>query len=140
MTWFIYSLMCSVLWGLNYSLGEKIIKNVGISTLLFFDCIISVLFASVYIYYSSSIKQELLSITSKEIVIICITVACNILGSLLLCISIKEKNATMAGMIEISYPFFTAIFTYLIFSENQLSMKSLFGGLLIMLGTYVIWK
>ena len=61
------------------------------------------------------------------------------LGNFLILSSIQSKNATLSGMIEISYPLFIAIFAYLFFKENQISLATLVGGLLIFGGVFVIY-
>ena len=55
-------------------------------------------------------------------------------GALLIYIAIGEKNATLASFIEISYPFFVAVFAWLFFRETQFSWPTVFGGLLILGG------
>jgi drug/metabolite transporter (DMT)-like permease len=60
-------------------------------------------------------------------------------GALLIYIAIGEKNATLASLIEISYPFFVAVFAWLFFRETQFSWPTVFGGLLILGGVAVVF-
>jgi drug/metabolite transporter (DMT)-like permease len=60
-------------------------------------------------------------------------------GGLLIYIAIAEKNATLASLIEISYPFFVAIFAWLFFRDAQFSWTTLLGGLLILGGVSVVF-
>lgn len=60
-------------------------------------------------------------------------------GALLIYIAIGEKNATLASLIEISYPFFVAIFAWLFFRDAQFSWPTLLGGLLILGGVGVVF-
>jgi drug/metabolite transporter (DMT)-like permease len=52
--------------------------------------------------------------------------------------SIQLANATVAGLIEVCYPFFTIVATLVIFKENHLSLPVVFGGSLIVCGILVI--
>ena len=60
-------------------------------------------------------------------------------GALLIYIAIGEKNATLASLIEISYPFFVAVFAWLFFRETQFNWPTVFGGLLILGGVAVVF-
>ena len=62
----------------------------------------------------------------------------SLLATVLLFLSIDGKNATMAGLIEISYPIFIVLFTWLLFREMHLTWTSALGGLLIMAGAAVV--
>jgi drug/metabolite transporter (DMT)-like permease len=53
--------------------------------------------------------------------------------------AIGEKNATLASLIEISYPFFVAVFAWLFFRETQFTWPTVFGGVLILSGVAVVF-
>ena len=59
-------------------------------------------------------------------------------GSVLLYLSIRSRNATMASLIEISYPFFVALFAYLLFRDVHLNRNILFGAVLVFSGVALI--
>ena len=61
------------------------------------------------------------------------------LAELFIALSIVSKNATIAGMIEISYPLFIALFAYLIFRESELNWGIAAGGALIMAGVLTVY-
>ncbi len=61
------------------------------------------------------------------------------LGSFFILYSISLKNATMANIIEISYPVFTFFFAWLLFRDVQLNTAAALGGLLIFSGIAVIY-
>ena len=60
-------------------------------------------------------------------------------GGLLIYIAIGEKNATLASLIEISYPFFVALFAWVFFREIQFNWQTLVGGALILGGVAVVF-
>ena len=62
-------------------------------------------------------------------------------GAFLIFLAIAEKNATLANLVEISYPIFTFLFAWLLFREVQISWQAALGGLLIFSGIGLIfWK
>ncbi len=62
-----------------------------------------------------------------------------ILAELFIGFSIVSKNASLAGLIEISYPIFTALFAYVLFKESQLDTATMIGGVLIFSGVVTIY-
>lgn len=53
-------------------------------------------------------------------------------------LSIAAKNASLAGLIEISYPIFIILFSILLFQENPLNLAVVIGGALIFAGVAII--
>jgi uncharacterized membrane protein len=62
-----------------------------------------------------------------------------ILAEFFIAYSIIGKNATISGLIEISYPLFIALFSFLIFREYSINTQTIIGGLLIFCGVIVIY-
>ena len=48
------------------------------------------------------------------------------------------KNPTLVSLIEISYPLFVVLFTWIFFREMQLNPVTCVGGLLVLAGVAVI--
>ena len=63
----------------------------------------------------------------------------NAFANLTIMLSIQQKNATLAGMVEISYPLFTAFFAWLILREVQVNMGTWLGAGLIFAGVACIF-
>ena len=59
-------------------------------------------------------------------------------ASVLLFVSIDSKNATLASLIEISYPVFVVLFAYVLFRDVHLNASVLVGGLLVFAGVAII--
>jgi drug/metabolite transporter (DMT)-like permease len=68
-----------------------------------------------------------------------VAIISSVTGGLLIYIAIGEKNATLASLIEISYPFFVAVFVWLFFRDIQFSWQTLVGGVLILAGVAVVF-
>jgi drug/metabolite transporter (DMT)-like permease len=66
------------------------------------------------------------------------TIAIFILGNITIMHAVQLKNATHANLIEITYPLFTILFTYLFFKNVHLDMTAALGAVLIFSGTALI--
>ncbi len=139
--WIFYALGASVLWGLSYVLFEQIYKKISVTTALWITCLIMfvvLLFAS---YFNGDLGQDITTIkSSKKLAwLLAGGVATALVADLFIGFSIAGKSATLAGLIEISYPIFIAIFAWILYKENQLNFATALGGLLIFIGVFVIY-
>jgi drug/metabolite transporter (DMT)-like permease len=137
--WIIYAILAAAVWGLDYAVGEKLIKKISTTSLLLIDMFVGVFFFFI-VGYRSHLKKDLALIFSDphtlRLTLAAITTFS--LGNWLVLLSIHAKNATVTGLIEICYPLFTAVFAYFLFKENQLTFPVLFGGAMIICGIVII--
>ena len=59
-------------------------------------------------------------------------------GAVLIYLSIHNKNATLASLIEISYPLFVVFFGYVLFKQVHVNLSVVLGGLMILIGASLI--
>ena len=52
--------------------------------------------------------------------------------------SIEAKNATVASLIEVTYPLFTAFFAWALFRQTTLNAATIIGGLFIFAGVLIV--
>jgi drug/metabolite transporter (DMT)-like permease len=139
--WVIYSIIASVLWGLDYALTQEVLGKIRMSTLLsielFFAFIITFGISLSLGSYAKDIP-EILASKRTILLVVLIIIAFNIANTLIV-LSIGSKNATLAGLIEISYPLFIALFSWLFFGEANLNTGSAVGGILILLGVLLVY-
>lgn len=137
--WIIYALLAAILWGLNYSLSERILNSISPVTLLALEMTTGgILFAIVANF--TSLKQDwktlmvepnLFWITLLEVIVV-------IIASFCIVVSVHAKNATAAGIIELIYPLFIILFSWLLFGENHVNTSVIVGGILIFIGVLLI--
>lgn len=138
--WIIYAICAAITWGLSYSLDERILQNkISPITLLFFQTFLA-FFVYLGILFFKNTTSEFLLINSKKenYWLLSAAAICAMVGNIFICFSIKEKNATLAAILELTYPLFTIVFTYLLFKQVHLSAGVVFGGILILAGAAVI--
>jgi drug/metabolite transporter (DMT)-like permease len=141
--WFFYALSTSVLWGLGYVLAEKILKlGVPPSVFMLTQALICLpLYGILISLRPGQLKSgiDLFSLNKATLLLMLLNGVCVIGGQLLILTSIAAKNATLASMVEITYPIFVALFSLLIFKESHLSWSTALGGLLILSGVGLIY-
>ena len=141
MGWFALSLCTAVFWGLGYALTEKIMQN-GVSS-AFFLAAICAFSVPVYVgisFYNNTVQSSLTALNDqKTFLMAAAAIIIFILGNLFIMQAIQLKNATYANLIEITYPVFTILFTYLLFKTLHLDWSTTLGGLLILGGVFLVF-
>ncbi len=139
--WAVYAIGAALLWGLDYTLTEKVLNRVTFSTLLTIELFFGFLGMLGLSLLTGVFWPELSAILrSKQTLlwVLVIVIVFNTANGLIVA-SIGAKNATIAGLIEISYPLFIAAFTWLLFGEDRLNLGTAFGAGLVVLGTLMIY-
>jgi drug/metabolite transporter (DMT)-like permease len=139
--WTVYALFAAIIWGLDYVLAERIFHSqISPSTLLGVQMAIgSVVFLTISANSSMAADIEILTTSRYAAWILIAAIVAFIVANLLIALSIKSKSATLAGLLEISYPIFIAIFSWLLFGDNQLNLATFLGGILIFSGVVTIY-
>ena len=139
--WILYAVSASILWGLSYAIDGQIFKRISVATTLSFACLLTSIILFLISFLRGTLKNDIAVISSSKkisFLLISGTIAF-VLAELLIGLSINSKSATMAGLIEISYPVFIAIFSYILFKENQINYSAIIGGLVIFTGIFIIF-
>ncbi|MBV9575345.1 MAG: DMT family transporter [Gammaproteobacteria bacterium] len=137
--WILYALLAAILWGLNYSLAEKILHSISPITLLSIEMFFGAILFFIISYFTHFKTDFHTLLTQTNILILTLVeVAVILLASYFIVKSINSKDATVAGIIEIIYPLFTVLFTWLLFGENHINLPVIIGGSLILVGVAII--
>jgi len=138
--WIFYAVFASVCWGMSYAASGILLKK-GLSPLLFFFgySLICTLGASVALLTSGKIsslwKHE--AVSRSDLGWFFLSIGIGALGAYMTYVAMAAKNPTLASLIQIYYPLFVVLFTWLFFREFQLNMMTLCGGLLVLIGVAV---
>ena len=136
---FIYAIGAAITWGLVYAIDQKILYNVAPMTLLFIDSIIAALIMLPFVFFSNGSIKEVFASRKANLSLIVISVILATLANFLIFSGIKNLNASTASIIEISYPFFVVLFSYILFRSTP-NIYFFIGGLLVFAGTFIIIK
>jgi drug/metabolite transporter (DMT)-like permease len=139
--WVILALGASFFWGLTYVLDEKIYEKISVTTSLATGSFFAFFALLLISYLTGNLKPDLHEIaTSKNTLMLVLAGTVTlVVAELLIGFSITAKNATLAGLIEISYPIFIALAAYFLFKENQITASTIVGGILVFAGVAVIY-
>ncbi len=136
--WYLTAIGAALVWGLHYPLIDNALKKISVMSVLLLTAIPIILVAP-WFHNTLIADYRILSGLrwSDKIAILALSLT-SLSASVLLFVSIDSKNATLASLIEISYPMFVAMFAYLLFREVHLSPSVLAGSLLVFLGVGII--
>jgi drug/metabolite transporter (DMT)-like permease len=140
--WIVYALGAAIIWGISYAASGRVIER-GVTPLVFFFLYTFFGAAAAAVALATmgktgTLVSEFRSLGSDWIWLV-VAIVSSAAGGLLIYIAIGEKNATLASLIEISYPFFVAVFAWLFFRDMQFTWQTLVGGILILTGVAVVF-
>lgn len=139
--WIFYAIVAAMLWGMTYVLNEQIYKHISISTLMFISSAISTIIYLIVSITQKSIRSDMQTILDERPVqgLIIVSIVVIVLAEFAIALSITNKNAAIAGLVEISYPVFIALFGYVLFREYAVGVGTIAGALLIFSGIFVVY-
>jgi len=139
--WIAFAMTASVLWGLSYSITEHLMKKVSIPGVMVAGAIGSLIISSAAAFFSGTLRNDAATLKADppSAWLLAGNVSIYVAANTLILLATKSKNATMAAMIEISYPLFTALFAYLIFRQTQVNAGTLAGAVLVLSGVSCIY-
>lgn len=140
--WFVYALLAAVIWGISYAASGRVIER-GVTPVAFFFMYstFGILATGAYLGSTGGFGTMAGQIKGLEAdwKWLAIAIVSSVAGAFLIYMAISEKNATLASLIEISYPFFVAIFAWVFFRDTQFNWQTILGGALILGGVAVVF-
>jgi len=139
--WILYAFAASLCWGISYAASGPVLKK-GLSPLVFFFGYSLFGLAGAATALASSGKLlpalRLDGIERGDRGLFLFSILGSALGAYLTYAAMSAKNPTLVSLIEISYPLFVIIFTWVLFREFQLTPSTLFGAVLILAGVVIL--
>lgn len=142
--WMIYAVAAAILWGASYAASGLLLRS-AITPLYFYFCYswVGAITATI-VFFVRGAKgpfllqlKELPAAHSGWFLFSLITAS---LGAWMTYQAVGAKNASLASMIEISYPLFVVVFTWLFFQEFQLNLMTMLGAFFVIFGVMLILK
>lgn len=140
--WIVYALAASVIWGVSYAASGRVIER-GMAPLTFF--FLYAAFGAVAGALALAVTGRLDGLANEvrglgaDRVWLAVATIGSAAGTLLIYLAIGEKDATLASLIEITYPLFVAFFAWLFFRQVQPNPMTGVGAALIMAGVAVVF-
>lgn len=137
--WFWLSISAAASWGLEYVLSEKLMKHLPTTMVLAFTYFAGAIVFTVYSLVTDKDLFFRVPTMGKDVLLLLAGVSILwMVANYLIFASIKASNATLAGMVEVTYPVFALLFAWLLYKEVQLSPLALGGAALIFTGIGLI--
>jgi drug/metabolite transporter (DMT)-like permease len=139
--WFWLSLLAAILWGIDYALTGQVLKWLSFPTLIAIQLFFTTILMFAIAFFSGSWKRDLTLLFSSRAMVVSVGIItlCFALANMMITISIQEKGASVASLIEISYPFFVVLITWFVFKDASVSAPTFVGGLLVFSGIATIY-
>jgi drug/metabolite transporter (DMT)-like permease len=139
--WYVAAIGAAVAWGLHYPLIDFALKRVSLASVLVLTAVPILLLAPFYHRTLAADFQAWRTLPGNEQLTILALMLSSLAGTLLLFLSIAGKNATLAALLEITYPVFVVLFAWLLFREWHVSASVALGALLVFAGVgLIIWN
>lgn len=139
--WMLYALSAAMLWGASYAASGPVLR-MGMTPLVFyfFYSLVGIVIALILLLVQGKIGMlpaQLFGLGPNAGWLLFSLLAAS-LGGVMTYLAIGEKNATLACLIEISYPMFVILFTWVFFQEVELNVMTGLGALLVIGGVSLI--
>lgn len=139
--WVIYALGASILWGVQYATIEQLSKSIPVPLItLGYTVSLGLVYSIGFIWFRPELEFLHLKsyLVTKNLLLFGLVVIVGTISTLLIFSAISQENATKASLIEISYPFFVALFAALLYREDPLNWQTLIGGMFMLLGGMIV--
>ncbi len=136
--WYVAALGAAIVWGIHYPLVGFALKRVSLVFVLVLTALPILLLAPFFHRRLGADLAALASMGAAERGTILALAVTSLAGAVLLFLSIAAKNATLAALLEITYPVFVALFAWVLFREVHWNASVLFGAALVFAGVAII--
>ena len=136
--WYVTALAAALIWGVHYPLVDFALKRVSVFSLLMLTALPILLLMPVFMRDVARDLDTVKTLPAAEQGLIAAVALTSLLGAVLIYLSIAGKNATLASLIEITYPVFVALFAYVIFRQVHLNASVIVSGLMVIAGAALI--
>ncbi len=136
--WYVTALGAALIWGIHYPLVDFALKRVSVFSVLLLTVVPIVLLIPIFLRDVAQDLNSVRTLSGLEQGLIAAIALTSLLGAVLLYVSIAGKNATLASLIEITYPVFVVFFSFVLFRHLHLNASVIIGGLMVIAGAGLI--
>lgn len=139
--WIYYAVGAAITWGLEYALLDRIlggkVSPVFLRTL---QMLAGTMAFGIFAVASGKLVEEAQNAMADRntLILIAVSLCTFSMANLLIALSIRDGNALLAGLVEMSYPIFIVVFSLLLFGAMHVTVSTVAGGGLILLGIAVL--
>jgi len=136
--WYIAALGAAITWGIYYPLVDMALKRISLYSVILLSMIPVLLVMPLFMKTVGNDIQTVRALPVSEQWIIASLGLIGLFGEVMVYLAITGKNATLASLIEMTYPVFVVLFAYVFYREMHVTPSVFFGGLMILTGAGLI--
>ncbi len=136
--WYLAALGAAIMWGIHYPLIGHALKYISLPSVLVISVLPLFVLGPFFVRPVLADLQTLMGLDWGIRALILAVSLTSLMGTVFLYLAIGGKSATLAAVIEISYPVFVALFTWLLFREAHINTSVVIGGALVFAGVVTI--
>ena len=136
--WYIAALGAALTWGVHYPLVGFALQRISLFGVLLISVIPIFLLVP---FFSGQLNTDLHNFRTLplgEQGMISVLGVTSLAGAAFVFLAISGKNATLASLIEITYPVFVVFFSYVMFKQMHVNASVMIGGMMVMAGAGLI--
>lgn len=139
--WVVYAFAAAVLWGASYTMYSVLIRHLPPAAAMIF---VTACNLALYLVIAAA-RGEVgsgVAIARAQPALLVIVAGASLAAAfamLLMLHAMKASNATLAALIEISYPLFIALFSWVFLRESQMNLGTALGAAMILSGIGCIY-
>jgi len=136
--WYVAALGAAVTWGIYYPLVDMALKRISLYSVILLSMIPVLLVMPLFLKTVSDDIETVKAMPSSEQWIILSLGLIGLFGEVMVYLAISGKNATLASLIEMTYPLFVVLFAYVFYKQVHVTASVFIGGLMILVGAGII--
>ena len=136
--WYIAALAAAVTWGIYYPLVDMALKRISLYSVILLSMIPVLLVMPLFMKTISKDYEAVRALPVSEQWIFASLGLIGLFGEVMVYLAINGKNATLASLIEMTYPVFVVIFAWVFFRQMHVTPSVFIGGLMILIGAGLI--
>ena len=141
MHWFAAALSVAIIWGAVYAMTGRMLMSFSPFFLIVWSAVASLLlYLPLWIMtgvFNTDYRAFVSSQTNVKITFILIGIF-SVIAHYLLYYAIQQKNATVASMVEITYPVFAILFLFVVYREIHLTSIGFLGVAVALAGLFLV--
>ena len=136
--WYIAALGAALVWGMHYPLIDFAMKRISVYSVLLLSVLPVFLVMPLFMRQLGEDVVTVVQLPVAERLLVLVVGITSTLGAMFVYLAIDSKNATLASLIEISYPIFVVLFAWLFFRQSHLNASVIIGGLMVLVGAGIV--
>lgn len=136
--WYVAAIGAAVTWGVYYPLVDMALKRISLFSVILLSMIPVLLATPLFLKVIGDDIETVKSLSVSEQWVIASLGLIGLFGEVMVYLAISGKNATLASLIEMTYPLFVVIFAYVFYKQMHVTASVFIGGLMVLVGSGLI--